>query len=178
MKKIVAISDTHMEGWSPLPKLEELMEQADLVIHCGDFHSYTVYEYLRSKYELKAVYGNSDDEKIKSELSNTASFKVEGIKFGLIHQGNLLNSFDDLGYKAKEMGVDVLIFGHIHRYHVERIGGVLLISPGSPTKPRLSIASCAVIEIDNRKINVGMEIVQERFCGIDQMKKFRAVKLK
>ena len=176
MKRIVAISDTHMERWASLPKLERLMGGADLVVHCGDFHSYDVYEYLSSKYELKAVYGNLDDEKIRSELPKTTSFKAEGIKFGLIHQGNLLNSFDDLGYKAKEMGVDVLVFGHIHRYHVEKIGGVLLISPGSPTRPRLSIASCAVIEVERGKVNVEMEIVQEKFCGIEQMKELRAIK--
>ena len=169
MKKIVAISDTHMEKWIPPPRLEEVMRGADLIVHCGDFHSFEVYEHLKSEYELKAVFGNSDDKRIKSELSEVELFEIEGIRFGLIHQGNYLNYFDDLGYKAREMEVDVLIFGHIHRFHVEKIGKVLLICPGSPTRPRLSIASCAVIEVDGRKVDVRMEIAQEKFCGMERL---------
>ena len=176
MKRIVAISDTHMDEWLRFPRLEELMEKADLIVHCGDFHSYGVYRYLNSEFELKAVFGNSDDDKIKAELPEVESFKLDGIRFGLIHQGNYLNRFDDLGYKAKEIGVDVLIFGHIHRFVIEKIGDVLLISPGSPTKPRLSIASCAVIEIDGQKLDVKMEIVQEKFCGIEELKKLREIR--
>jgi len=171
MKRIVAISDTHMEKWVTLPKLEELMEGADLIVHCGDFDSYEVYEHLKA-YELRAVRGNSDDRRIKSELPEVESFKVESIRFGLIHRGNYLNSFDDLGYKAKELGVDVLIFGHIHRFHAENIGGALIVSPGSPTRPRLSIASCAVIDVDGRRLDVSMEIVQEKFCGMEEMRSF------
>jgi len=176
MKRILAISDTHMERWTPIPKLEELMERADLIVHCGDFHAHEVYEHLKSRYDLKAVRGNSDDERIKSELPEVTTFEVESVRFGLIHRGNLLNNFDDLGYEAREIGVDVLIFGHIHRYHVEKLGRVLLVSPGSPTQPKLSIATCAVLEVEKGRISVKMEIVQDLYCGLEEMKKLRAVK--
>jgi hypothetical protein len=169
MKRIIAISDTHMEEWMPMLKLEELMEKADLVTHCGDFHTYEVYKEIKKECELKAVFGNADDIEIKKELPEVEKFNLERLKIGLIHQGNYLNDFYDLGYKAKELGVDILIFGHIHRFALEKIGNTLLISPGSPTNPRLSIASCAEILIDGSRVDVEMKIVQEKFCGMETM---------
>ncbi len=173
MKRIIAISDTHMERWVPIPKLKELMEEADLVTHCGDFHTFDVYKRIKKECELKAVFGNSDDTKIKKELPETEKFNLENLKVGLIHKGNYLNDFYDLGYKAKELGVDILIFGHIHRFVMEKLGNTLLISPGSPTKPRLSIASCAEILVDGSKVDVMMRIVQEKFCGMEAIKRVK-----
>ncbi|AGK61018.1 phosphoesterase, MJ0936 family [Archaeoglobus sulfaticallidus PM70-1] len=166
MTKIIAISDTHMDLWHPPKKLSELMDNADLIVHCGDFTKYEVYETLKKEYDLFAVRGNADDNRIKKELPELTRFSVEGLKIGLIHQGNYLNRFDDLGYKAKEMSVDVLVFGHIHRFVVESVGGKLLICPGSPTKPRLSIASCAEITVEGKRVNVEMKIVQDVVCGM------------
>ncbi len=170
MKRIIAISDTHMEKWTPIPKLKELMERADLIVHCGDFQTYEVYKEMKRELkgsELKAVFGNSDDAKIKKELPEVEKFKLENLKIGLVHKGNYLNNFYDLGYRAKELGVNILIFGHIHRFVMEKLGNILLISPGSPTMPKLSIASCAEILIDGSKVDVTMKIVQEKFCGME-----------
>jgi len=173
---MIAISDTHMEKWMPPPKLEELMGGADLVVHCGDFHTYKVYKKIKRDYELKAVFGNDDDARIKRELSETEKFDMEKLKIGLTHKGNYLNNFDDLGYRARELGVDILVFGHIHRFVLEKMGDVLLISPGSPTKPRLSIASCAEILIDGTKVDVRMRIVQDVFCGMEAIEKVEKVR--
>jgi putative phosphoesterase len=52
---------------------------------------------------------------------------------------------------AREMDVQVLIFGHIHRPVVEK-GDRLLICPGSPTQPRMSAPSAAMLEITEGKI--------------------------
>jgi|Deesub1362A_J573_1020465.scaffolds.fasta_scaffold01124_10 hypothetical protein len=174
MHRIIAVSDTHMEVWEPSEKLKELIESCDIVTHCGDFSSYEVYRELRN-YDLYAVRGNTDDDRIISELPDIEKFRVEGVKFGLVHQGNYLNSFDDLGYMAMEIGVDVLIFGHIHRFVLEKIGKIVVICPGSPTRPRLSIASCAEITVDGSKIDVQMHVVDDVVCGIDRIKGSRNV---
>ena len=50
-----------------------------------------------------------------------------------------------LRYLAKEMGVDVLIFGHFHHPIIEE-SEVLLLFPGSATVP--GIAEPSAIEID------------------------------
>jgi hypothetical protein len=165
MKKIIALSDTHMSTWNPPESLSDSIEKSDIVTHSGDFTSYKSYKDLSKICELKAVHGNSDDDRIKRELPETDTFRVEKLNFGIVHQGNYLTRFDDLAYKALELDVDVLIFGHIHRFVVEKIGKVVLICPGSPTKPRLSIASCAEITVNGSRLDVEMKIVQNIFCG-------------
>jgi putative phosphoesterase len=53
---------------------------------------------------------------------------------------------------AREMNVQVLVFGHIHRPIVER-GERLLICPGSSTLPRMSAPSVAELEIEGASIS-------------------------
>lgn len=170
MKRLIALADTHLRSWNLPEKLLELMDDADFVVHAGDFVSYSVYKKF-SEYKLYAVYGNDDDKRIKEETERELVFEVEGVRFGLVHKGNYLNQFHDLGYKALELGVDVLIFGHLHRFVSEEIRrngrAVLLLCPGSPTQPRMSAASCAEIVVDDGKIDVRYHIVQPLFCGID-----------
>ncbi len=166
--RIVATADTHVTKIEELPnRLIELMDEADLVIHAGDFVSNELLKEMEKRYNLLAVYGNSDDEDVKRRLKQTEKIKVEDVWIGVVHRGNYLNNFDDLGYKAKELGVQLLIFGHIHRFVLENFGDVIVLSPGSPTKPRQSVASCAVIDIKGSKVNVRLEIVDNIFCGMD-----------
>ncbi len=166
MRKILVVADTHMSTWNPPKKLEELMDSADLVVHAGDFDTYEVYKRF-SDYELVAVCGDSDDEKIRKELPETRVFEVEDVKFGLVHRGNYLNEFHDLGYKAMELGVNFLIFGHLHRFVLHDAKKAVLLCPGSPTLPRLSTATCAEIVVDGDRVEVRCIVVQNLFCGMD-----------
>jgi hypothetical protein len=174
MKRIIAIADTHLENWKLPEKLKELLESADVVIHAGDFDRYKIYKRFTS-FDLIAVKGNSDDERIKEELPESQVFEVEGVRFGVVHQGNYLNDFYDLGYKAKELGVNFLVFGHIHRFVLEEMKDSVLLCPGSPTTPRLSAASCAEITVDGSKVNIRCHIVQNLFCGMDVFDKLRRI---
>ncbi len=166
--KIVAVSDTHVRKFEELPeRLVTLMDSADMVVHAGDYTSSDVIDEFERRYDFIGVYGNVDDYEVKERLNETEIFRAGGLRFGTIHRGNFLNEFHDLGYRAKEMGVDVLIFGHIHRYVVDRMGDILLICPGSPTSPRLSASSCVVIKVENGEVSVNFELVDEFACGID-----------
>uniref|UniRef100_A0A7C3YMQ0 Phosphoesterase n=1 Tax=Geoglobus ahangari TaxID=113653 RepID=A0A7C3YMQ0_9EURY len=166
--RIVATGDTHVTKLLELPtRLIELMDEADLVIHTGDFVSNELLEEIEKRYNLLAVYGNSDDEKVKRKLKQTEKIRVNDVWIGVVHRGNYLNNFDDLGYKAKELGVNLLIFGHIHRFVLENFGDVIVLSPGSPTKPRQSVASCAIIDVKGSKVEVKFEIIDDIYCGMD-----------
>ena len=62
MKKILAISDTHLQEGAGVPKpLIDLSGEADLVLHAGDFVSLEAYEAFRDLAPFEAVSGNSDD---------------------------------------------------------------------------------------------------------------------
>ncbi|MET1124493.1 MAG: metallophosphoesterase [Archaeoglobaceae archaeon] len=168
--RVVAVADTHLKSWEVPEKLEEMIKKADIVVHAGDFDSYEVYERF-ADFELVAVAGDSDDERIRSKLPSEAVFEAEGLKFGVVHRGNYLNEFHDLGYKALEMGVDFLIFGHVHRFVLERLR-VPVLCPGSPTQPRLSVGSFAELVVEDGKVEVRMHTT-EFACGIDALRCLR-----
>ncbi len=175
MKKILVVSDTHFKSWNPPDKLKELMESADLIVHAGDFDTYDTYRKF-AEYELVAVAGDSDDEKIREELPKEVTFSVEGVKFGVVHKGNYLHQFHDLGYKAMEMGVNFLIFGHVHRFVLHDAKKAVLLCPGSPSQPRLSAASCAELTVDGCRVEVRCHVVQNLFCGMDVLDSLRKLR--
>ncbi|AEA46255.1 YfcE family phosphodiesterase [Archaeoglobus veneficus] len=123
--KVVAVSDTHMvEPESVLRKLD-----ADLIIHAGDFVSYDVYSFLSQEYDVRAVHGNCDDAKLKKELPEVTVFEVEGVRFGVKHMPEMPD-FMDIYYLARELEVEVMVFGHIHAFYLKR-GKPTILCPGT-----------------------------------------------
>jgi putative phosphoesterase len=163
--KIIVVSDTHLETDSIPPYLAKLFDKYEMIIHAGDFSSLGFYKALEKTGKLKAVHGNSDDPEVKKLAPETMVFEVEGIKIGIVHQGAL--SIMDTGpirYKALEMGVDILIFGHIHRPIIEK-RDVLLICPGSPTKPRMSDPCAVELTIENGTVSANIIEISGQSCG-------------
>ncbi|MCX9085571.1 MAG: metallophosphoesterase [Candidatus Methanoperedens sp.] len=181
--KIIAISDTHISSGSIIDYLPEglmkLMKTADIVIHTGDFITKQVYDELKAFCRLEAVHGNMDEMKLKILLPERKSIDVGGVKIGIVHEATLsINDTTGARYLAKEMDVDILIFGHIHKPLIEK-SDVLLVCPGSPTSPRLSELSAVELVIQNREIT-GKVITFEgtRCSSIESMKDFHARSLK
>lgn len=153
MTRIIALSDTHLEGTEPLPSgLPELLEGADIILHAGDFVSPEAYQALAKMGRLEAVCGNADSPELKGLLPKRKTIEIEGIRVGLVHMAS--HSFNLTGAEmmAREMDVQVLIFGHIHRPIVEK-GDRLLICPGSPTLPRQSAPSIAELVILDGRVS-------------------------
>ncbi len=153
MTRIIAVSDTHLEGSEPMPSgLPELLDGADIILHAGDFASIEAYRAFEKTGRLVAVCGNADSPELKRLLPKKRTVEVEGVKIGLVHMAS--HSFDltGAGMMAREMDVAVLIFGHIHRPVVEK-GDLLLVCPGSPTFPRQSAPSVAELEINDGRIS-------------------------
>ncbi len=155
--KIIALADTHIRSGSiteSLPDgLMELIMQADVVIHAGDFITKDAYDELSDACRLEAVYGNMDELSLKKFLPEKKIVTVDSFRVGIIHEAALMiNDISGVRYMAKEMGVNILIFGHIHRPLIEK-SDVLLICPGSPTAPRLSEPSICELNIYDGKVD-------------------------
>ncbi len=155
--KIIAIADTHIKFGSIRehlpPALLNLLEGADMIIHAGDFITRKAYDELSSKASFHAVYGNMDEPALKQLLPEKKIIEVEGIRIGIVHEASLsIQDFTGAGYLAREMGVNILVFGHIHKPVIER-SEVLLVCPGSPTSPRLSEPSAVELVIENGNIS-------------------------
>lgn len=165
MKRIVAVSDTHLQAGSMVPGgVVDLAEGADLLVHAGDFVSLEVYEAFCDLGTLVAVCGNSDSPEVKAILPKRRVVEVEGVKIGIVHRASHFADTTGAAFLAREMDVDALVFGHLHRPVVER-GPRLLISPGSPTEPRLSAPSAAEIEVDGVEIRGRILPLGRPVCG-------------
>jgi len=175
--KIIALADTHIKSGSireTLPaRLIELVGQADMVIHAGDFVTKQAYDELSGICMLEAVHGNMDEISLRKLLPERKIVMAEGIKIGIVHEA-ALSIHDTTGawYMAKEMGVEVLVFGHIHKPVIEK-SDVFLLCPGSPTAPRLS-EPCAV-ELNIEKGNISGKLIrlEGTRCGaLESMRDF------
>jgi putative phosphoesterase len=181
--KIIAISDTHIRSGSIIEALPtglvKLIKEADLVIHAGDFVTKQAYEELKGICRLEAVYGNMEQAQLKKLLPERKIIKADGVKIGIVHEATLsINDTTGARYMAKEMEVDVLVFGHIHKPVIEK-SDVLLVCPGSPTAPRLSEPGAIELVIREGEIT-GRVIAFEgtRCSSIESMEEFHALSLK
>ncbi|MCM1987450.1 YfcE family phosphodiesterase [Methanococcoides seepicolus] len=149
--KLIILSDTHIRsGQSLLELLPDdlvtIIKNSDILIHAGDFETLECYNELSGLGDLVAVHGDTDVPELMELLPERQVIEVEGVKVGVIHKGQLTSDNPDgLRYLAKEMGVDVLIFGHFHHPIIEDFE-VLLLSPGSAIVP--GIAEPSAIELD------------------------------
>lgn len=163
--KIIALSDTHQ--MCPLSgELLDLAGKADIVVHAGDFNTMEAYESLKNGCKrLVAVHGNSDSPALKDLLPGSERFVVEGVRFGVVHSGKHTSDLTNMRYLALEMGVDVLIFGHLHRPIIDQ-SDVLLVCPGSPTHPRMSDPSVVELTVKDGKISGTIEkVTSGDVCG-------------
>lgn len=166
--KLIALSDTHLKTGEIPPELQALIEKYDIVVHAGDFSTVDAYKAFNAVGKLKAVFGNDDVPELKKLLPERLKFEVEGVKIGLVHEGGLsISNTTAQGYLAKEMEVDILIFGHLHRPLIEKTD-VMLVCPGSPTKPRMSNPS--VVELIIEKGNVNGRIINIEGATCDYIK--------
>lgn len=151
------ISDTHIpDRRIKLPQpVFDAFEDVDLIIHAGDITSQSVLDDLEKIAPVHAVEGNMDRVVGELELPVSKIIEAEGHKIGIVH-GEVYPRGDtqQLYYTALELGVDILVSGHSHIAQLEKIKDVILVNPGSPTNPRLSDPSVALLEINKSKIEI------------------------
>lgn len=166
--KIIAISDTHIKDsiHEHLPScLIALLRASDMIIHAGDFVTKHVYDELSEICMLEGVYGNMDDPYLKDALPERKLIDIEGIRIGVVHEAALsLHDTTGVRYMAKEMGVDILIFGHLHRPLIEK-SDVLVVCPGSPTTPTMSEPCAIELIIEDNKVLGRIKIFEGKVCS-------------
>ncbi|MCL1971410.1 MAG: metallophosphoesterase, partial [Endomicrobia bacterium] len=149
---IGVISDTHndIEGIKNAVDFFNL-RCADLVLHCGDiFSPFAAKEFAGLRCGFKAVYGNNDIE--QAELENIISefgmiqpapfeFKVSGKLFVMMHKPF------NLGTMANSGKYDFILYGHLHRAGIEKIGKTIVLNPGEASGQRFGIKTVALIDL-------------------------------
>ena len=144
MYKIGVISDTH--GLLREEVIKEL-ESCQLILHAGDINKREVIERLEAVAPLKIVRGNNDKGEWAEKLPESLTFTVEDKQFFMVH-----NKKD---FIKDRVGIDVLIYGHSHKYYYAYEEGVHVLNPGSCGKRRFDQSiTMAIIMIEEGGIEV------------------------
>lgn len=117
--KIAILSDTH---GLLRPQVVEHLKNADAILHGGDINRQSIVDELRQYAPLYIVRGNNDKEWAEA-IPHDLTVTLGGVTFYMVH--NKKEAAADL------TGVDVVVFGHSHRYLQEDKDGMLWLNPGS-----------------------------------------------
>ena len=112
-KKIGIITDTH---GLLRPEVMEILKTCDCIFHGGDINKPEILDQLRSLASIYAVRGNNDKEWAEG-LARTLRFSIEGVEFFMTHNKK------DVAWNLEN--VQVVIFGHTHKYLEQKIDGRL-----------------------------------------------------
>lgn len=133
MGKIFIMSDSHGLTEEVAMIKNRHSEEADAIIHCGDS------ELSPNSGEMKGmlcVRGNCDFEpEYPNDLLEEAGSRKIYITHG--HLYNVKSTLMNLHYRAKEVGAQIVCFGHSHIAGAELIDSILYINPGSVRLPKM-----------------------------------------
>jgi len=137
--KLGILSDTHITNNYEKDKITSLINQLNLVfkdvdeiVHAGDVCEEFFLEEIEGIARTRCVKGNFDNIE---NLEIFTKFSIGRYNIGVIH---ILP--DNLEEFTKKYSLQILIFGHTHQPLIKGTDfNVLLLNPGSPTKPKAPI---------------------------------------
>lgn len=143
VKKIGIISDTH---GLLRPEVMEILKTCDCIFHGGDINKPEILDQLRPLASIYAVRGNNDKEWAEG-LARTLRFSIEGVEFFMTHNKK------DVVWNLEN--VQVVIFGHTHKYLEQKIDGRLWLNPGSCGRRRFDQEiTMAVMTVEDGKYQI------------------------
>lgn len=134
---IGVMSDTHDNIWA-LSEAIEVLGSCDAILHCGDLISPFVIKRLGEGFPnipVHVVWGNNDGDlhKLSGMASNYPHLVLHGA-LGEITLNGLrvaINHYPEIARPLAESGrYDLVVYGHDHAAHEERVGDCLLLNPG------------------------------------------------
>ena len=117
--KLAILSDTH---GLLRPQVVEHLKTADAILHGGDINKPAIVEQLQQHAPLYIVRGNNDKEWAE-DIPHDLTVTLEGVTIFMVHNKKEV--------PADLSGVDVVVFGHSHKYVQEEKDGILWLNPGS-----------------------------------------------
>jgi putative phosphoesterase len=142
--KIGIISDTHKRVGRAKKAIDKLLEEgAEYIIHGGDIVKREILDYLEeSGVVYIAVYGNNDRELYQYHdsynlVQEPYYFKIRDLTFKLMHHPYFMTP-----------DTDIVIYGHLHIFHIQKNGKSLFINPGETCAREKPISQAVLLEID------------------------------
>lgn len=153
---IGVVSDTHCIN-KYIQLAADKIKNVDILIHLGD-NSSDIEQFKKIfNGEIYVVDGNCD---YRGEYPKELIIDVNSKKIFLTH-GDLYgvkSGLNNIFYKGKELGADIVLYGHSHIEVIERVEDILIMNPGSVSIPKGKGHSIGFIEIDDSgNINAKIE---------------------
>lgn len=137
--RLLLLADTHVPARARRlsPAVWDAVDEADLVVHAGDWVSVDLLDELESRAaRLIGVCGNNDGEALRQRLPEVARATIEGVRIAVVHETGSATS-REARCEASYPDTDLLVFGHSHiPWDTTTPGGLRLLNPGSPTDRR------------------------------------------
>jgi len=134
--QVAIISDIH-DHIANLRKVLEKVQQADLLICCGDLCSPFIIKELGLGYtkDIHIVFGNNDADlfRITTNANKYPNIHLHGelCELEIDEKKFAINHFDDIGRAlASSDKYDVVCFGHNHNFEISEQGNTLIVNPG------------------------------------------------
>lgn len=183
--KIGVVADTHVGDKYPVlhKRTIEMLQGADLILHCGDVITMEVLDELRTLAPVEAIAGNHDVE-VGLDLPRKKVLRIGGYQIGMIH-GDELHGIHVTKRQLKEWlcqvivepfihenGLDIIVFGHYHQpvldvFRVEFLPehlptkvmkrDVLLFNPGAAMRNR-HLSSIGWIDLHEGSYDVSVRV--------------------
>ncbi|MEM1486304.1 metallophosphoesterase [Oscillospiraceae bacterium PP1C4] len=149
--RIIVMSDTHRDFYA-IQELVKKHRSADIFIHLGDgeqeLHQITE---LYPECKFLSVRGNCDFG-VSSALAGCFNCGTAKIFYTHGHMYGVKYELDSLMRVTKEMGANVVLFGHTHIPLVDYRDGIHLMNPGSLGMPRGAKATYGVLDVTEQGI--------------------------
>ena len=142
--RIAVLSDSH--GWLRRCVVREV-QVCSHILHAGDIIRESDLDELALYGQLYAVRGNNDwwMQGVR-DLAGVLRFRIGGVNFLMVH--------DRMDVPRDLNGVDVVVYGHSHRYSEETKDGRLWLNPGSCGRARFGgDVTMAKITLQNGRVN-------------------------
>lgn len=142
--KLGVISDTH--GVLRDEVIEKL-QGCDYIIHAGDVGSKEIIDKLESITKTFVVRGNNDKDQWGLTLPEYREIEMDEVLIYVVH--------DKVDIPKDLKGVDLVIYGHSHKFSNEKIDNIVYLNPGSCGRKRFSLPlSMAIVEVNLDDIRV------------------------
>ena len=126
---IAVISDSHGNKDS-INKIKKKISNADVLLFLGDGENDLGEITNDFTGEVFAVRGNCD---ITGKYPEEQILEIQGKKIFICHghRYNVKYGYNSIYYRGKEIGADIVLFGHSHIPIIEEYDGIVLMNPGS-----------------------------------------------
>jgi putative phosphoesterase len=160
MTKILLLSDTHSYIDNDILKY---VKQADEVWHAGDIGDLDVTDAIKALKPLRAVYGNIDDAKARTEFPENNRFMCEDVDVWITHIGGYPPKYNmrtrDL-IKAHPPRIFICGHSHILKVMPDKRYNLIHMNPGAVGKHGFhNIRTMLRFTIDGKKID-NLEVIE------------------